>query len=105
MLSSPTLCDEVVESKVSSPAPVGENRWDESLTGATSGPSSSSEMTISPSRAGVRCVSVVVGTSGLLSPSNRYLIAVAIPAMLGGAEMVDAVVCSPDELSGEPKVA
>jgi hypothetical protein len=103
-LSSPALWDEVVESKVSFPASVGEDGRDEPSVGTTSGPSSSSEITISPSRAGVKCASVVVGTSGLLSLSNRYLMAVATPAVLSGAEIVDVAVCSPGEPSGEPKV-
>lgn len=46
----------------------------------------------------------VAGTSGLLSLSNRYLMAVAIPAVLSGAETVDVAVGSPGELRGEPKV-
>jgi hypothetical protein len=104
VLSSPAFWDEVVESKVSFPVSVGEDGRDGPPVGTTSGPSSSSEITISPSRAGVRCASVVVGTSGLLSLSNRYLIAVAIPAVLSGAEVVDVAVCSPGESSGEPKV-
>lgn len=98
------LSPEAVESKVSSPTSVREDGRDGPPAGTTSGPPSSSEMTISPSRAGVKCASVVAGASGLLSLSNRYLIAVATPAVLGGAEIVDAVVCSPGELSGEPKV-
>ena len=70
-----------------------------------SGSSSSSEITISPSRAGVKCVCVVVGISGLLSLSNRYLRAVAIPAVIGGVGVIDVAVCSPGGPSGEPKVA
>ena len=103
-LSSPVLWNETIESKVSFPTSVGEDGQDEPSVGKTSGMSSSSEITISPSRAGVKCASVVVGTSGLLSLSNRYLIAVATPAVLGGAEIVDAEVRSPGEPSGEPKV-
>lgn len=103
-LSSPVLWDETTESNDSFPTSVGEDGWDESPVGTISGTSSSSEITISPSRAGIKCASVVVGTSGLLSLSSRYLIAVAIPAVLGRVETVDAGVCSPGEPSGEPKV-
>lgn len=85
MLSSPTPLDEVVESNVSFPRSVGEDGRGEPSVGMIPGPSSSSEMTISPSRAGVKCASVVVGTSGLLSPSNRYLRVVATPAVIGEA--------------------
>jgi len=84
---------------------VGEDERGEPSVGMTPGPSSSSEITISPSRAGVKCASVVVGTSGLLSFSNRYLRAVATPVVIGEVEIADVAVCSPDELSGEPKVA
>jgi len=103
MLSSPALWDEVVESKVSFPGSEGEDGRDEPSVVAASGPSSSSGITISPSRAGVECAPVVVGT-GLCSLSNRYLMAVAIPAVFSGAETVDVAVRSPGELGGEPKV-
>lgn len=98
-MSSPAFWDEVIESKVSFPASVEDGR-DKPSVGTISGPSSSSEITISPSRAGAG----VAGTSGLLSLSNRYLMAVAIPAVLSGAETVDVAVGSPGELRGEPKV-
>ena len=104
-LSSPAFWDEVIESKVSFPRSVGEDGQGELSVGSISGPPSSSEITISPSRAGVRCSSVAVGTSGLLSLSNRYLRAVAIPVVIGGAELPGVGVFSPGELSGEPKVA
>ena len=83
---------------------MGEDGRDELSMGSTSGPPSSSEITISPSRAGVKCTSVMVGTSGLLSLSNRCLMAVTIPAVLSEADIVDVVVCSPGELSGESNV-
>ena len=104
MLSSPTPPHEVVESKVSFPRSVGEDGRSELSVGMTPGPSSSSEITICPSRAGVKCASVVVGTSGLLSLSNRYLRAVATPAVIGEVGIADIAVCSSGELR-EPKVA
>lgn len=104
MLSSPTPSDEVVESKVSLPMSVGGGGRGEPSVGMTPGPSSSSEITISPSRAEVNRASVVVGTSELLSLSNRYLRAVAAPAVIGEVGIADVAVFSPGELSGEPKV-
>ena len=97
VLSSPVSWDDVFESKVSFPTSVGEGGWGGASVGTTSGLSSSSEITISPSRAGVKCAPMVVGTSGLLLPSNRYLIVVAIPVVLDGVEIVDVAVCSPGE--------
>ena len=66
MLSSPAFWDEVIELKVSFPASV-EDGQDNPSVGMTSGPSSSSEIPISPSHMGVKCVPAVVGTSGFLS--------------------------------------
>lgn len=102
-LSSPVLWDDIVESKVSFPTSVEDGR-DEPPVGTTSGPSSSSEITISPSRAGVKRAPVVTGTSGLLSLSKRCLIAAAIPAVLSEVEIADVEVRSPGESSGEPNV-
>ena len=103
MLSSPVPWDEIVESKVSFPSFDGEDGLDKPSV-RISGTSSSSGMTISPSRAGVKCTSAVVGTSGRLSLSNRHLMAVAAPAVLRGGEVMDVTVCSPRESRGEPKV-
>lgn len=105
-LSSSAPRDEVVESRVSFPASTGEDGRGEpeSLAGITSGPSSSSEITIAPSWTGVKRTSVVVGISGPRSPSSRCLMAVATPAVVRGAEVVGVVVRSFGELSGEPNV-
>lgn len=101
-LSSPVPRDEVVESNVSFPVSAGEGERDEMLVGTTSGPSSSSGMTISPPREGVKCESVMVGISGFFSLSNRFLMAVATPGVFSGTEVLDFAVGSLGELSGEP---
>lgn len=91
-----------VESKVSFPASVGEDGREEPSVATTSGTSSSSGITISPSRTRAKPASVITGTSGSLSLSNRLLMAVATPVGVDGAEVLDFPDGSPGELSGEP---